>query len=458
MGADGIFSGVLATVRRRLRRAGWRARERLGAAGFDESFYLRVYPDVAAAVGEGDRYLTAYHHWVAAGMAEGRQPREVPTPPRSDPRVDLDLTRSPTVSWAFLELTTRCNLRCTYCPVSQPTYLNVDLEPERIDSLVEELVALDVQVVQMNGHGESTVVRGWEALADRLADRGLRLHLTTNLAKRLKPSEVAALSRFERITFSVDTADPELCAELRRGAKLERILENVKAIHDFASERRRPLELAVSTVVSEQTAPGIEELADVLLERGVRWFRFADLVEYPPVDGVLTARHVSNLDGELLEASRRGFRSALRRIADSGGAVEVDGPVAAVLRDEGASIGSDHRAPEVGAKSVRYEEASAGQTRDCLDPWTTAYLHAVGIVRPCCFFEEYLGIYKHDSLTDIFAGEGFTTLRESLLEGRLSASCASCSARPLVDVERFREKVADHLLSERRRVSPSEER
>ncbi|MCC7408079.1 MAG: right-handed parallel beta-helix repeat-containing protein [Phycisphaeraceae bacterium] len=45
-----------------------------GANLFDEAFYLQYNPDVAALVGPGNTYPTAFDHFIAVGQFEGRQP------------------------------------------------------------------------------------------------------------------------------------------------------------------------------------------------------------------------------------------------------------------------------------------------------------------------------------------------------------------------------------------------
>lgn len=436
----------------RLRSGYWKLREKLHGDSFDEHFYLGVYPDVAAAVGRG-QYATAFHHYSRWGRAEGR--RAVPS------EASIDLLEAGSTSMVYLELTTRCNLRCVYCPVSQPTYRGSDLpiEPVRLDTFLRELHERRVEIVVMNGHGESTIVKDWEALAMRFADAGFRLHITTNLAKRLTFAEIDALSRFELILLSLDTVDGELLAELRRGARLEVILDNLRAIRELASQRRRTPELAVSCVVSDQSASHLGDLVDVLLDRGIRTFRFGDLVEYPPIEGTVTARHVTHLLPDVLVAACADFRAALERIAQRGGVAHVDPPLTAILLEQrGESVRGDVRDAVAGAKTVHHDGAAGEQTRDCLDPWRTAFVQATGEVRPCCFFEETIGGLAVDSLVDILEGDDFRELRRNLLDGELPRSCAECHARPLIDRQIFREKVRsrleeDQLGVERARVT-----
>ncbi len=426
---------------RGVRLAWWKLREALSGRTFDSGFYLGAYPDVADAVADGNSVVSAFHHYAVAGAGEGRLATKAAVPP-------IDLTSMPTTSMVYLELTTRCNLRCVYCPVSQPDYWNVDFDLERLDTVISALVARRVQVVQINGHGESSIVRDWEAIADRLIDAGFRVHIVTNLAKRLSPSEIAALSRFELILVSIDTVDTDLLPRLRRGANVQTIFDNLESIRAHAAKRHRKPELAISCVVSQESAPTIGQMVDEFMRRGVMTFRFGDLVEYPPVEGAMVAHHLSNASEKDLDRVGAQFRDALARIVANGGLHHVDPPLMTLLIDRSRS--SSHDDLREGAaydKRVHHDIAAEGQTRDCLDPWQTAYIHATGAIRPCCFYETHLGMLDEQSLDEIYEGDAFRDLRRAMLDGNLPSSCATCHARPLIDRDAFRRKVSEYVTS-----------
>jgi radical SAM protein with 4Fe4S-binding SPASM domain len=310
----------------------------------------------------------------------------------------------------------------------------------------------------MNGHGESTIVKDWDVYADRLADAGIRLHLTTNLAKRLTASEVAALSRFERILVSLDAVDPQLVSRLRRGANLDTILANVDLVQQFAAARRRAPQVTISCTVGDLSAPAIPGLVDAFLSRDVLAFRFGDLAEYPVIEGVSWMRHVSAMSPAGLAAAREGFRGALAPIDEAGGTYEIDQPLVALLVTGDSEVGVANRTTDVTEKTVHYVERSATQTRDCLDPWRIAFVNADASVRPCCFFEEKLGTLLRQSLPEIVEGDAYRKLREEMVTGELRPNCRSCSARPLIDRAEFQAKLSSYLMSEGTRKSESQRR
>src|SRR3977135_1930788 len=66
-----------------------------------------------------------------------------------------------TVLWA---VTTNCNLRCTYCSVSRPPYRGEDFDLAAIEQIASEFAAAKVRKIQISGHGETTMIPGWEAI------------------------------------------------------------------------------------------------------------------------------------------------------------------------------------------------------------------------------------------------------------------------------------------------------
>ena len=140
---------------------------------------------------------------------------------------------------AHIELTSRCNLRCVYCAMSQPGYQGTDLDVSCIDEVLNTLEDRRTGLIYVNGHGESTMIKGWDQVCTRMLDRGMRLSIVSNFARRFNDLEVDTLSRFHQICVSCDTMDAELFAELRPKARLATLLENMARIRERARQERR---------------------------------------------------------------------------------------------------------------------------------------------------------------------------------------------------------------------------
>ena len=129
-----------------------------------------------------------------------------------------------------LELTSNCDLRCVYCAVSQPDYRGQDLAIDDFDALVDQLVSRGIRMIQINGHGETTIIRGWHDRVRALTGRGLRVSLISNFARLFSSLELEALAEVEEIAISIDTHDPEVLKKLRRRVSLGNILVNMAGV------------------------------------------------------------------------------------------------------------------------------------------------------------------------------------------------------------------------------------
>jgi MoaA/NifB/PqqE/SkfB family radical SAM enzyme len=357
-------------------------------------------------------------------------------------------------SRVLFELTSRCNLKCVYCAVSQPDYHGQDLEVEH-EQIVAQTAALHPSEVQISGHGETTLVRGWHLLAREFLRRGLPLSLTTNLSKRLSFDELQVLCEFSRITVSCDTTDPELFAKLRRGSRLDAVQRNLKSIVDTSRSRKRQKPyIALNCTVMQETIGGLVELVRWAARHGVSCVSLTNLVRYPALRGVMVPTHPADVDPsgalEKLEDARRAASTA-------GLDFNIMGGLEAELHS------ASNRA------SSRPVPAEPGETRDCVDPWEMAFIRADGQVALCCW-SKHLGNLKTESLDELIDSPAARKMREGLLTGDLGEDCRRCPARGttrrellarkvrrtlhrrgLGDLEKLRSRV-HHLESEREQL------
>jgi MoaA/NifB/PqqE/SkfB family radical SAM enzyme len=230
----------------------------------------------------------------------------------------------------FVEMTSHCNVRCIYCPVSLPGYHGQDLELD-VDELVRVLRRCHPREVQISGHGETTMLDGWAETALRMIDAGLPLALTTNLAKRMSEDEICALSRMATLRVSVDTSDAKLLARLRKGVALEHIEETLSRVQaQCQSDRRPPPYIQISCTLSDVVVPGLPDLVRWCAERGAHALGLVNLVLHDPVPGAIAIRHPAEADPA---GTRERIDEALRVAGELGVRMSVIAGLREALED-----------------------------------------------------------------------------------------------------------------------------
>lgn len=221
------------------------------------------------------------------------------------------MTISPTQGFrcsnVHLELTSQCNLACVYCAVSQPGYKAISLSPEKTTLVIDWLLRNEVTNINLNGHGETTILPGWEDIVSPLVKSPSRCHLITNATKIYTDAEINTLCQLNSITISCDTFDPELHARLRRKSQLRNVLRTIAQIRDAAKKRKRnPPIIMLSCVLGAENSERLEELILAAQCMQIHSIQLCSLTEYPlPLDANHQLSPLSTLSPEKLNTLKR---------------------------------------------------------------------------------------------------------------------------------------------------------
>jgi len=397
--------------------------------------------------------------------------------------IPSELLASGRLKSVHLEVTSKCNLRCTYCAVSQPEYKGYDLNVDSLGSLIPALQELGVESISLNGHGETTFHKGWKDVFEQVIGVFPRTEITTNLSFDYSDEEIELLSRVDVITVSLDTHDPVLLQETRRKVDLGVILNNIARIRRAVAARRVSLgsdskyefqgmmlsktdpywvhntyritpRFIFSCVVHNKNIMQLPAFAHFAVAINVSHVIFCNMTKYKDLPGAVNVYPISSLEStDDLVAARGALKQAEATLIDHGLNVLIqDGLLASVdtaiadswRSSKSASSGKPVKeAPHAATLSAQrsYGTPGKGETRDCLDPWNFAIVYATGKVAPCCWHDPMHTLGKDGTLLDILSSDKSIKLRKQLVTGRLNKFCKTCPARGLISVNELRHKV-----------------
>ena len=212
---------------------------------------------------------------------------------KADPLANL--LRVSKTHHAMVEVTTECNLRCSYCQVSSPEWFGRTHPDEYLRDALAQLLKRDPHVVHLHGHGETTIVPNWQEYAKMVIDAGVGVSICSNLNKAFTDEEIDLLSRFTHLAVSIDTINPEMFKSLRRGGDVRQVTHNLLRIMTAARINRRPLRVSFSIVVCDVNIDKLLELTHYAALIGINGMTFCNLGVNETPKNAIEVKHISQL-------------------------------------------------------------------------------------------------------------------------------------------------------------------
>ena len=204
------------------------------------------------------------------------------------PSVTTPAYRRPYPSKLFVEVTTRCNLRCAMCVKQAPGQglVEGDMSAETFERLAPAFPNLDALV--LNGIGEPTLHRGLEGFIETaraaMPTSGW-IGFQTNgqlLGHRRAESLVAA--GVDRICISADSVEPGQLKALHGGARIGAIESAAGWLHDSAARSGRSVSLGLEFVAMRSN---LHQLPDLVRWAAGHGFGFLIVSHMLPYDAAM---------------------------------------------------------------------------------------------------------------------------------------------------------------------------
>ena len=318
----------------------------------------------------------------------------------------------------FIEVTNHCNLLCETCPRTFTSYEEPQtLSWENFLKIVEQFPKMERAV--LHGIGEPLINRDLPRMIAHLKQRGVTVLFNTNATLLTEEWGRNLIdSGLDEMRCSIDGAKTETYAKIRGAPLLHKIVGNLTKFTEL--QHKMGKESPKASIWMTGMRENIEELPDLV--------RLANRMG---IKEVYVQRMVYYLDNEnspgMMDAGHALFDDfdelADRCIAEAELIAKKHG---ITLRSSGAT---DPRR-SLAAAMLRDNQP----WRDCLRPWTTAYVTANGNCLPCCIspfatndYESLkMGNLFEQNFTEIWNDERYQTWRKDLLSDRPPTPCKGC--------------------------------
>lgn len=203
-----------------------------------------------------------------------------------------------------IELTNSCNLQCYMCPTGTGSMKRIKgFMPQNVmDKIVEELRDSSVAGIRFILWGEPTLHPRFLEFAKRIKDSGILVHFNTN-GILLTEEMIRALIDMEidSVKFSFQGVDQKSYEEMRFGSNWNRLVNNIKMMHNMRGEKEKPY-IQISTTVTDESKEGVQNFINEM----------QPLCEYVSV-GQTILNHLNVDKMNISEERRRDFEKLRER-------------------------------------------------------------------------------------------------------------------------------------------------
>jgi len=191
--------------------------------------------------------------------------------------VPLDGEQLPPLKKVFCSVTDRCNLSCKMCPRKNLYYDYADIDTSILQRVYEK--APDLYFVGLHGYGEPYLYDGLyeviETLKALMAEGG-EIGFNTNATLLGRHHIVRTVeSGLDNLTFSIDGATRATYEKIRKGAKFDQIIKNIK---DFVHYKKQAgsnhPKLMMNYVIMEDNIQEIPLFVELSKQCGINAIHF----------------------------------------------------------------------------------------------------------------------------------------------------------------------------------------
>jgi len=329
-----------------------------------------------------------------------------------------------------LEIASSCNLACIMCPFGQPggygpadgiRFMTLD-----VFKAVEPMLSRAL-TINAFGLGEPFLSPHFMPILrrSRALNADAVVFCSTNGVTYSERTITAVVA--ERLVnvlqISVDGATKETYEHVRVGGRFDQLMKNLRFLQrEKARLRARVPSTKVQMVIMR---PNMHEVVDVtrsMIDHGIDVLRLDTVKDHPELE-ITSYDDVRRLNDQLQESIH--LCTAHRISVEGTLLTEIEPMMADAAAREGIAR------PKPSSRVIPLVPDEASRTHGvgmpvCTAPWESFTLGANGEVRLCCHYQKVMGSTLKASFEDVWNGQTYLDVRESLCTGHYEDLCARC--------------------------------
>jgi len=329
-----------------------------------------------------------------------------------------------------LEIASSCNLACIMCPFGMPggygpadgiRFMTLD-----VFKAVEPMLSRAL-TINAFGLGEPFLSPHFMPILrrSRALNADAVVFCSTNGVTYPERTITAIVA--ERLVnvlqISVDGATKETYEHVRVGGRFDLLMKNLRFLqHEKLRLRARVPSTKVQMVVMQPNMHEVVAVTRSMIDHGIDVLRLDTVKDHPELE-ITRYDDVQRLNAQLQEAIHL---CTAHHIAIEGTLLTEIDPM---LDESAAREGIVRDKPVRRVIPLVPDEASrthgAGMPA-CTAPWESFTLGANGEVRLCCHYQKVMGSTLTASFEDVWNGQTYLDVRESLCTGHYEDLCARC--------------------------------
>jgi MoaA/NifB/PqqE/SkfB family radical SAM enzyme len=177
-----------------------------------------------------------------------------------------------------VDLTNRCNHRCSFCNYAEHIGIEADkpsLDSELIKRTLREAKELGTKGISFTGGGESTIHKDYLKIIEYAHNIGLDIGTITNGSTITERNVDEFLENLQWIRFSMAGGDRESYKKVQGVDQFELIIKNIELLSKRKQELNRPINIGIRTLVTSDNVHTLVEFANRIKSLNINYYQLA---------------------------------------------------------------------------------------------------------------------------------------------------------------------------------------